>query len=284
MLRALPIVIAGLRGNAPIEAAWLDLLDVVVDADAADDLLQTIDSTPIAATTLALLLRGAEGRSVYDGLVAESTAYSTLQSGSEFAGWRASRPPRPIADHDDAPRVRVERDGVTVALVLTRPDKHNALDRRMRDELVEGLLIPALDATVETVHLRGEGANFCSGGDLDEFGSRPDPALAHLVRLDRSPARLLAALSDRTVAHVHGFSIGAGMEMPAFAGHVRSSPNARFSLPEVGLGLVPGAGGTVSLPRRIGRHRTAWLALTGRSIGASTALEWGLVDELSDRR
>jgi enoyl-CoA hydratase/carnithine racemase len=63
---------------------------------------------------------------------------------------------------------------------------------------------------------------------------------------------------------------------------VLAAPGTVIALPEVGLGLVPGAGGTVSLPRRIGRHRTALLALTRRSIDARTALRWGLVDELED--
>ena len=65
------------------------------------------------------------------------------------------------------------------------------------------------------------------------------------------------------------------MELPAFAGRVVAAPDATFGLPEVSLGLIPGAGGTVSLPRRIGRHRTAWLALTGQPIDAPTALDVG---------
>jgi enoyl-CoA hydratase/carnithine racemase len=61
---------------------------------------------------------------------------------------------------------------------------------------------------------------------------------------------------------------------------VRARPDARIKLPEVGLGLVPGAGGTVSLPRRIGRHRTAWLALSQEWLDVPTAARWGLVDEI----
>ena len=68
------------------------------------------------------------------------------------------------------------------------------------------------------------------------------------------------------------------MELPAFAGHVVADPATTFALPEVSLGLVPGAGGTVSLPARIGRHRTALLALLGHPIDVPTALAWGLVD------
>lgn len=70
------------------------------------------------------------------------------------------------------------------------------------------------------------------------------------------------------------------MELAAFAGRVTAAPDARFCLPEVSMGLVPGAGGTVSVPRRIGRRRAALLALTGQTLDAPTALDWGLIDEI----
>jgi enoyl-CoA hydratase/carnithine racemase len=79
---------------------------------------------------------------------------------------------------------------------------------------------------------------------------------------------------------VHGACAGAGVELPAFAGRVIADPGTTFLLPELAMGLIPGAGGTVSLPRRIGRERTAKLALSGEPIDAKTALDWGLVDEL----
>jgi enoyl-CoA hydratase/carnithine racemase len=121
---------------------------------------------------------------------------------------------------------------------------------------------------------------FCSGGDLDEFGTVADPATGHLVRVTRSVGRAVHEVAARTTVHVHGPNAGSGVELAAFAGTVVAAPDATFVLPEVGLGLVPGAGGTVSLPRRIGRHRTAWLALTGATIDAELAQRWGLVDEL----
>ena len=84
-------------------------------------------------------------------------------------------------------------------------------------------------------------------------------------------------------ARVHDPSVGSGVELAAFAGRVVAAPDATFALPEVAMGLVPGAGGTVSIPARIGRHRTAWLALTGEALDAATALRWGLVDEIVPR-
>jgi enoyl-CoA hydratase/carnithine racemase len=84
------------------------------------------------------------------------------------------------------------------------------------------------------------------------------------------------------VAHVHGACVGSGVELAAFADRVVATADTEIALPEIGLGLVPGAGGTVSLTRRIGRLRTAWLAFSGCSIDATTARSWGLVDELEE--
>ena len=94
------------------------------------------------------------------------------------------------------------------------------------------------------------------------------------------PGRLLAACAARAEARVHGACIGSGIEFPAFAGRVVAAPDAWFQLPELRFGLIPGAGGTFSIGRRIGRQRTAWLALSGQRIKAPQALAWGLVDAI----
>jgi enoyl-CoA hydratase/carnithine racemase len=175
--------------------------------------------------------------------------------------------------------LRLELSGRRADVVLAAPQRRNAMSPSLWRALAA--VGAWLHDQADVVVLRAEGPSFCAGGDLDELGRRPDPATAHLVRLERSPARSLMVLGDRVTARVHGPCAGSGVELPAFAARVVADPAATFRLPEVGLGLVPGAGGTVSLPRRIGRHRTAWLALTGRSIDAATALDWGLVDEVA---
>jgi enoyl-CoA hydratase/carnithine racemase len=162
---------------------------------------------------------------------------------------------------------------------LSRPDRRNALDALMRDAIAGALQVAVWDDTVQVI-IDADGPSFCAGGDLDEFGTAPDPATAHLVRVTASPGRLLHQLRDRVTVRVHGDCVGAGIELPAFAGRVVAAPGSRFRLPEIAMGLIPGAGGTVSLPRRIGRARTAWLALTGTAIDAPTAASWGLVDEV----
>ncbi|HTZ91321.1 MAG TPA: enoyl-CoA hydratase/isomerase family protein [Streptosporangiaceae bacterium] len=238
-------------------------------------LQQALAANPVAGTALALLLRGSAGLSVPAGLVAESATYSTLQAGREFERWRSSRPSRP--PEPGTSRVLTQRSDDELRITLSRPARRNALDRHMRDALVQALTVAAVDADLRVV-LTAAGPDFCAGGDLDEFGSRPDPATAHLIRLTRSPALLMHRLSARTTVYLHGACLGAGAELPAFASRVVAAPGTRLGLPEVSLGLVPGAGGTVSLPRRVGRWRTAFLGLSGQQIAAEQALSWGLVD------
>lgn len=269
------IFVAIAPDQRPAPGTLADALDVVV-ADASE----IPDTNPLAATALVVLLRGGADRTVAAGLIAESTVYSALQAGPEHSGWLASRTRRPIPP-EEGPAVRVEREGHRLLLTLARTHRHNAFDARSREELLAGLAVAAADPSIGEVVLSGDGPTFCSGGDLDEFGTLTDPASAHLLRIGRSAGAAIAAIRERVVAHVHGTCIGAGVELPAFAGRVVAHGATTFRLPEVAMGLVPGAGGTVSLPRRIGRHRTAWLALSGRPIDAPTAHAWGLVDEIS---
>lgn len=261
-------------------AAWFDV--AVEDEASVRDLTQRVRRNPLASLALVQLLRLSEGRSVHQGLVAESLVYSTLQAGPEFHEWLVTKPPPKERPPPEGPAVRVERDGDKLALTLNRPAKRNAFSAEMRDALCEGLTVVLADDSIAEVWLRGEGPAFCSGGDLDEFGTLADPATAHAIRATRNPGRLLADCASRLHVVVHGACVGAGIELPAFADHVVAHPDASFRLPEVSMGLVPGAGGTASLPRRIGRQRTAWMALTGASVEPMTALSWGLIDQVKE--
>ncbi|HEX6237182.1 MAG TPA: enoyl-CoA hydratase/isomerase family protein [Acidimicrobiales bacterium] len=276
-------VVAGLTARQPPEthpaAAVCDV--VLASGDRAlEAIASTVASSPLASCALAVLLRGSGDRSLDAGLTAESAVYSALQAGPEFTAWRAAHPRRERSPGGEA--VALSRDGQVLHITLCRPEVRNALDTRMRDGLVEAFGLAAIDDSIAEIHLRGEGSDFCAGGDLDEFGSFPDPATAHLVRLQQSAGRAIAAMRDRTTAHLHGACIGSGIELPAFAGTVVAQASTTIALPEVSFGLVPGAGGTVSIPTRIGRHRTARLALTGERLDAHTALAWGLVDTIRE--
>lgn len=273
---SLPFVVGALARRSAAEGP--DAVDLVVDGGDADVVATQVAAHPIAATTLAVLLRASTGVPVDTALALESSAYSMLQGGKEFAAWRGDVEAAPV--DSDGPTVEVDRHDDGLHIALNRPDRHNAITARLRDELCAALAVALADDSIRRVRLTGHGPSFCSGGDLAEFGARADPSAAHLTRLTRSPARLIHRLAARTHAHIHGHTLGGGIEMAAFAGRVTAAPDTRIALPEVGLGLIPGAGGTVSLPQRIGRQRTAWLALTGCPISAETALEWGLVDEI----
>jgi len=238
-----------------------------------------VAANPLASMTLVQVLRQGEGRAVEDGLVLESLAYATLQAGPEHARWLA-RAAAPAAASAATEPLLVERAGARLALVLNDPGRHNAFSAALRDALAAALAVAVADPTITEIVLRGRGPSFCSGGDLAEFGTRADPATAHAIRSTRNVARLLAACAPRLRAEVHGACVGAGVELPAFAARVSARADAFFQLPEVGMGLIPGAGGTVGIPRRIGRQRTAWLALTGARLDAATAHAWGLVDEV----
>jgi hypothetical protein len=253
--------------------------DAVVGAGDVDEIVAAIRATPLAATTLVTLLRALPSVSVEHGLALESAAYSTLQAGPEFRAWRDGTPAQPADDTE--PTVIATRRGPELTVSLHRPHRHNAISSRLRDDLSEALRIAEVDHSITSVVLRGDGPSFCSGGDLAEFGSRADPATAHSIRLARSPARQLHRLSSRTTAYVHGATLGGGLELAAFAGRVVARPDTSLGLPELGLGLIPGAGGTVSLTRRIGRQRTALLALSCRRIDVDTARRWGIVDDIT---
>jgi hypothetical protein len=235
-------------------------------------------ANPQAALVLAGVLRTTGQLTVPAALDVESLAYSTLLAGAGFRRWLELRGPRPLPPPAPREPVLATREGSLLRLTLDRPERRNAYGRELRDALVEMLRLAERDDTIERVRIDGAGPSFCSGGDLDEFGTTPDLATAHFVRTRGGAALPLHRLAARTEVVVHGSCVGAGIELPAFAGRLVAHADTTFRLPEVAMGLIPGAGGTVSIPRRIGRWRTLSVALSGQPVDASTALAWGLVD------
>ncbi len=256
---------------------------VTVDSvpDALAELAERCEYWPHASAVCDDVLRAIDPDGpTLAGVITESLAYSTLQAGPEFARWLDERGPARVPDIADP--VQADRDGDTLRIRFNRPQRHNAFSTDARAALLEALAVAQLDPSVAGIVLSGNGPSFCSGGDLAEFGTFADPASAHLARTRHSPALALDALTARLGracrAEVHGRVMGSGLEMAAFCGWVVARDDSVFGLPELSLGLIPGAGGTVSVTRRIGRWRTAYLVLSGRTIDADTALAWGLVD------
>lgn len=297
---ALPAWLHGLADAADIVLAESEAGPTAVCVDSVDTevarLAERVTASPAASVALAQLLRLSEHGSIELALHGESLTYGLLQTGPTFGRWLAERtnPARRSGPASDTPTaapaalapervVRAERSGGVLAITLDRSDKRNAINVAMRDQLTEALELLDADSTLDGAVLDGAGDNFCSGGDLDEFGTTPSPLVGHHVRTVRSLPRLFHQVRDRLRVHVHGSCIGAGIELPAFSHAVIADPETSFRLPEVGFGLVPGAGGTVSVSRRCGRHRTAWWAITGDTIDAPTALRWNLIDRIASR-
>jgi enoyl-CoA hydratase/carnithine racemase len=256
-------------------APWIGLLPND-DDEVTDALSLACRRNPIAASVAAQVLRVADPLDFEAALVVESLAYSTLLAGAEFKAWREARPVRKTPS--EGPRVRLARRDDALVITLGRPEVRNAFDARMRDELTEALEFALLDPDQAPVELTADGPSFSAGGDLDEFGRATDKALAHAIRIQQSPARLAHRLGARLTARVHGACVGAGIEVPAAAARVVAARDSWFRLPEVSMGLIPGAGGTASIARRIGRHRACYMALQGHDVHVAQALAWGLVD------
>lgn len=281
LLAQLPCPIIGL-GGAEIPSALATHLDCVLEDDKwLAPMLRNISCTPVAAMTLVQLSKAIEQLDISAALDMESVSYACLQGGSEYQSWLRNYTPDPAPDIADAEPIVLARDTSTLNITLNRPELRNSITVEMRDALVEALSLAVVDSGIEKIQIQGAGKCFSVGGELREFGRVPDTATGHLVRSLRLPGRWLARVADRCEAYVHGACIGAGAELPAFAHRVVARQNTHFQLPEIHFGLIPGAGGCVSISRRIGRHRFNQLALSGKRINARQAHAWGLVDEIS---
>ncbi|MGI9292415.1 MAG: enoyl-CoA hydratase/isomerase family protein [Pseudomonadales bacterium] len=278
--QSVPVIAVGDSAVSESSAGNADM--IVASMHDTELLVANIERTPLAAMVLVQVLRAVDQLPLEAALTMESLAYATLQAGAEYRNWLDSREdtPRLIAG-GQGEAVALQREGNVVKAVLNRPANRNSITVEMRDALVELLELVLLDDGIEIVHISGRGACFSVGGELAEFGLAPSPAEAHQIRSVHNPGRLLARCAARVRFHVHRACVGSGIEIPAFAAHISADPNCYFQLPELKFGLIPGAGGCVSISRRIGRQRTAWLALSGKRINAQLALEWGLIDELA---
>ena len=281
-------VIGYLRDEQTANAmtAYVDL--VVNRITDLNRITTNIAKNPISSMILVQVLRDTEHRNVQQALTVESLGYSTLQSGTEFASWlkgfRESQLPttESVGSPNSSPAVLLSRQQGVLKIRLNRPETRNAFSTEMRDGLFEAFQMLAMDDSINKATVSGLGACFCTGGDLLEFGQFTNPADAHRVRTLSLPSRLLAEHISRVEFQLHGACIGSGIEIPAFANRVIARRKTFFQLPEISMGLIPGAGGCVSIPRRIGRQRTAYMALSGKRINAPTALDWGLIDAIVD--
>ncbi|MBI4333623.1 MAG: enoyl-CoA hydratase/isomerase family protein [Chloroflexi bacterium] len=176
-----------------------------------------------------------------------------------------------------------KREGVA-RVTLNRPKVLNIYNMKMRDELFQIAGAIKDDEEVRVVIFAGAGDRaFCAGADLTEFLTAPSPAIARRVRWERDLWGLLLSLRQPLIAALHGFVLGSGIEIALTCDFRIASEDARFGLPEVGLGIIPAAGATQTLPRLIGRGPALNMLLRGDLVDARQALDCGLVNRVVPR-
>jgi enoyl-CoA hydratase len=170
-------------------------------------------------------------------------------------------------------------------VTLNRPAAMNAYNVQMRDDLYEVLRAIKDDDDVRVGIVKGAGEKaFCAGADLSEFLSAPPPVGARKVRFERDVWGLFLSIPQPMIAALHGYVLGSGIEIALCCDIRIASPETKFGLPEMGLGIIPAAGGTQTLPRTIGRSMALEMLLTNRWIEAEEAYHFHLVNRIVARQ
>ncbi len=174
-----------------------------------------------------------------------------------------------------------EKNGPVAYMTLNRPKSLNAYSVQMRDDLYEVLGAIRDDDEVRVVIVKGAGDKaFCAGADLTEFLTAPSAISARQIRFRRDLWRRFLSMPQPLIAAVHGYVLGSGMEIAASCDIRIASVDAIFGLPEVKLGIIPGAGGTQTIPRIMGLSKSLEMLLTNRWIPADEAYQFGLVNQV----
>ena len=169
--------------------------------------------------------------------------------------------------------VSLRRDGNVAIITIDNPPV-NALRHGVRKGIMENVIAARDDASVEAIILTGAGRTFVAGADITEFGKPPQaPSLIDVIAT-------LDEVKKPTIAAVHGTPLGGGLELTMGCHFRVAAAGTRLGLPEIKLGLIPGAGGTQRLPRLVGIEKALPMILSGDPIPAKDALAAGLVDEI----
>jgi enoyl-CoA hydratase/carnithine racemase len=166
-------------------------------------------------------------------------------------------------------------------ITLNRPDVMNVYNLKMRDEIYDVLQAVRDDDEVRVCILNGAGDKaFCAGADLTEFLTAPSPLVARRVRWERDVWGLFLGINKPLIAALHGYVFGSGMEIALCCDIRIASDDAQFALPEAGLGIIPAAAGSQTLPRTIGVPGAMEMLLGGKRVGAREALRMKLVNKV----
>jgi enoyl-CoA hydratase len=182
-----------------------------------------------------------------------------------------------------------KKNGIAL-LTINRPTALNSLNRSVLDSLLKALTDMSQDEEVKVIILTGSGnKSFVAGGDIREMSTLTVQQAIAFARQGQHLMHYISQIAKPVIAAVNGYALGGGLELALACDFIYASENARLGLPEVTLGIIPGFGGTQKLGRIIGRSRAHELIYTGKSLTATEAKEWGLVnavfpaDELLER-
>lgn len=174
--------------------------------------------------------------------------------------------------------VKTSIEGPIGRIRLNRPERYNALNRTMIREIVEAMERFDQDEAITVIVLNGEGKSFSAGADIDEMVDATPISMELLdpfADWDR-----ISRLHKPLIAAVHGFVLGGGFELALACDLIYATPETQFGFPEVGLGVMPGAGGTQRLTKRIGRTRSLEWLWTGDRMPASEAERLGIINRI----
>lgn len=174
--------------------------------------------------------------------------------------------------------ISLAKQGATAILTIDRPKALNALNAATLREMDDAISLVATDAEVRALIITGAGEKaFVAGADISEMSNASSAAGLGIARMGHRVFSRIEALPIPSIAAVNGFALGGGCELALACDLIYASETASFGLPEVGLGIIPGFGGTQRLPRRIGVSRAKEMIFTGERVTAASAAAYGLV-------
>lgn len=186
-----------------------------------------------------------------------------------------------MSDQNNTDVVVVERTEAIAWVTINRPEKLNALDARVVDALTKTFNALASSGDVRVAVLTGAGERaFVAGADIAQMAELDTESAARFARAGHALGALMASVPFPIIAAVQGFALGGGTELALACDIIVASDKARFGQPEVGLGVIPGFGGTQRLARRVGTGKARELVLTGRVIDATEASAMALADRV----
>jgi enoyl-CoA hydratase len=180
--------------------------------------------------------------------------------------------------------ILLEKNDLVSIITINRPEKLNALNQQTLEELEEAFDSIAKDKTVRAIVITGAGEKaFVAGADIAQIAEMDGAAGQQFAKYGQAVFNKIENFKKPVIAAVNGFALGGGCEL-ALACHLRiAADTAKFGLPEINLGIIPGYGGTQRLPRVIGHSRALQMMLTGDMVDAATAENYGLVNQVVSR-